>query len=67
MRALDADEVKLILDWLRVHVRSGTAQIMTDDPILQPLFWDGPRFWEGKWLDRYCSDLWYWVEMASGR
>ena len=57
LRALDADEVELILDQVHVGVRSGTAWIMTNNPILQFLFWDGPRFWKGKWLDGYCSDL----------
>ena len=34
VRALDADEVELILDRIRVCVRSGTAQIMTNNPML---------------------------------
>ena len=66
MRALDADEAELILDRLRVRVLSGTAQIMTNNPIFQFPFWDGPRFWEGKWLGGYCSDLWYRVDTAGG-
>ena len=67
MRALDVDEAGLILDRLRVREQNGTTQILTNHPILQFPFWDGPRFWEGKWLDGYCSNLWYWVDTASGR
>ena len=67
MRVLDADEAELILDRLCMHVRSGTAQILTNHPILQFPFWDSPRFWEGKWLEGYCSNLWYWLDTAGGR
>ena len=57
MRVLDVDEAELILDRLHMRVHSGTAHTMTNDPILQPPFWDCSRFWEGKWMDGYCSDL----------
>ena len=67
VRALDADEAELIVDRIHVHVRSGTAQIMTNNPMLQFPFWDGPRFWEGKWLVGYCSNLRYWVDTTGGR
>ena len=62
MRVLDVDEAKVILDWIRIRVRSGTAQILTNHPILHFPFWHGPRFWEGKWRDGYCSNLWHWVD-----
>ena len=67
MKALDMDEVELVLDRIRMRVRSGTTQIMTNYPILQFPFWDGPRLWEGKWLDGYCSNLWYLVDTAGMR
>ena len=52
MRALDADEAELILDQLHKRVHSSTAQIMTDDPILQSPFWDGTDFGRGSgWMD----------------
>ena len=48
-------------------MRSRIAQILTKHPILCFPFWDGPRFWGGKWRDGYCSDLWHWEDSASGR
>ena len=66
VRALNATEEEIVLDQICTRVRSGTAQIFIDNPLLRQPFWDEPCFWEGKWRAGHFGDLLEWVDLHGG-